>query len=174
MLKRLLVPVMAVSLTLGACVEGSVAPASSVLEQDYALLVFGETGQALEGTMGPQDSTRPYDGRTGRPPLPDSLKLTDEQKAEIAALRTTFREAHAEELAALKAIFEEARAARVAGATREEVHAIIAEGRPIAEALRPAVHELHFKILNVFTEAQRAWLFQHRPRRMPRPMFGGG
>lgn len=173
MLKRFVVPVVAVSLTLAACTESATAPGTSALEQDYALLVFGETGQALEGTMGPQDSTRPFDGRSGRPPLPDSLKLTDEQKAEIQALRDAFKVAHADELAALKAIFEEARAARADGASPDEIRAILAEGRPIAEALRPAVRELHFQILNVMTEAQRAWLFQHRHRRMPRPMFPG-
>lgn len=173
MLKRLFVPVVAVSLALGACTESATAPRSSVLEQDYALVMFGEMGQALEGTMGPQDSTRPFDGRSGRPALPDSLKLTDEQKAEIQALREAFQVAHADEIAALKAIFEEARAARASGATHEEIRAILVEGRPIAEALRPAVFELHHQILNVMTEAQRAWLFQHRPRRMPRPMFPG-
>ncbi|MBX3174032.1 MAG: hypothetical protein KF709_06435 [Gemmatimonadaceae bacterium] len=173
MLKKLLVPVVATTLMLGACTETPLTPAAAAIQNDYALQMFGESGMALEGTMGPQTGDRPFDGRTGRPPLPDSLKLTDEQKAEIEALRLTFRTEWQEELDALKAIFEEARAARADGATREEVHAILVTGRPIAETLRPAVLELHYQILGVLTEAQRAWLFAHRHRRMPRPMFPG-
>lgn len=173
MLKKLLVPVVATTVMLAACREAPLAPAASAIQDDYALQMFGETGMALEGTMGTQSTDRPFDGRTGRPPLPDSLKLTDAQKAEIEALRLAFRTEWQEELDALKAIFQEARAARAGGATHEEIRAILVTGRPIAEALRPAVFELHYQILGVLTEAQRAWLFQHRPRRMPRPMFPG-
>lgn len=174
MLKRLFAPALAATIVLGACDTAPTAggPGSAILADDYALVMFGEPGTALEGTMGPQAGPRPFDGRTGRPPLPDSLRLSDEQKAEMQALREAFRAAHQDELDALRAIFEEARAARQAGASREQVRAILERGRPLAIALRPAVHELHLALRAVLTDAQRAWLEAHRPRRFPRPMHG--
>lgn len=167
--KRLMIPALAATVALTACELTPTGPASAQLSDDFALVIFGDAGAALEGTMGPQDGPRPFDGRTGRPELPDSLRLTTEQLETIAGLREAFRTEHADELAALRAIFEEARAARQNGATREEVRAILATGRPIHEALRPDVIALHEAIRAVFTDAQRAWLAAHRPLR-PRPM----
>lgn len=170
MLKRLLFPALAATLVLGACDSAPTANEPAAFADDYALVMFGEPGTALEGTMGPQTGPRPFDGRTGRPPLPDSLRLTEEQQAEMQALREAFRAAHKDELDALRAIFEEARAARAAGAPREEVRAILSEGRDIAIGLRIAVLELHLALRAVLTDAQRTWLDVHRPRRFPRPM----
>ena len=168
--KRLAIPALAATVLLTACELTPMGP-TAAYSDDYALVVFGDAGAALEGTMGPQDGPRPFDGRTARPQLPDSLALTTEQLDAIAALREAFRTEHAEELAALKAIFDEARAARQSGATRDEVRAILAEGRPIHEALREDVQALHEAIRAVFTDAQRAWLAAHRPPRpRPRPM----
>jgi hypothetical protein len=173
MLRRLIAPaVLAVSLGLAAC-ESSTAPSRLAPAEDYALVMFGEAGASLEGTMGtPPARGTPYDGRSYRRPFPDSIALSEEQKAEIAALREAFRTEHATELEALKAIFEEAKAAREAGATREEVRAILVEGRPIAIALRVDLIDLHYAIWNVFTDAQKAWIVSHRPRRMGAPMVG--
>lgn len=171
--KRLMLPALAATVALTACELTPTGPTAAELSEDYALVVFGDAGAALEGTMGPQDGPRPFDGRTGRPQLPDSLRLTTEQLDAIAALREAFKVEHAEELAALKAIFDEARAARQGGATREEVRAILAEGRPIHEALRPDVQALHEAIRAVLTDAQRAWIAANRPfgpRPRPRPM----
>jgi Spy/CpxP family protein refolding chaperone len=171
MLKRLFVPMIAASVLLGACGESPTAGTAAAADtDDYALLMFGEAGAALEGTLGPQEGTHPFDGRTYRRPFPDSLQLTDEQRARMDSLRTAFREEWADELDALRAIFEEARAARAAGATREEVRAILLEGRPLGLAIRAAVWELHFQLLAVLTVEQRAWLATHRPRHMPRPL----
>jgi len=167
--KRLMIPALAATVALTACELTPTGPTAAELSEDYSLVVFGDAGAALEGMMGPQDGTRPFDGRTGRPQLPDSLRLTTEQLAAIAALREEFRTEHAEELAALKAIFDEARAARRDGATLAEVRAILAEGRPIHEALRPDVQALHEAIRAVFTDAQRAWIAANRPIG-PRPM----
>lgn len=167
--KRLMIPALAATVALTACELTPTGPTAGAVDDDYALVIFGDAGAALEGTMGPQDGPRPFDGRTGRPELPDSLKPTTAQLDSIAVLREAFKTAHAEELAALKAIFDEARAARQGGATREEVRAILAEGRAIHEALRPDVQALHEAIRAVFTDAQRAWLAAHRPPR-PRPM----
>lgn len=155
MLKRLLLPTLAAALFIGACAESPTAAASD--PDDYALVVFGEAGTALEGTMGPQPAGRPFDGRSGHRGFPPGLELTDAQIAEMRALREAFRAEHADALDALRAIFQEARDARQAGATREEVRAILEEGRPIIEALRPHVQELH--------GAQREWLETQRRRR---------
>jgi Spy/CpxP family protein refolding chaperone len=169
MMRKLMVPALAATLVLGACDSGPTEP-TATMNDDYALLMFGESGTALENTMGPQPGPRPFDGRSGIPPLPPELALTDEQKAEILALREAFKTAHETEIAALKAIFEQARAARQAGATREEVFAILLQGREIARALRPAVWELHLAVRAVLTDEQRAWILEHRPRRFPPPI----
>lgn len=165
---RLAIPALAATVLLSACELTPTGP-TAAFNDDYALIVFGEAGSALEGMMGPQGGSRPFDGRTARPQLPDSLALSATQLEAIAALREAFRTEHAEELAALKAIFERARAARQSGATQEAVRAILVTGRPIHEALRPDVQALHEAIRAVFTDAQRAWLEANRPPR-PRQM----
>jgi Spy/CpxP family protein refolding chaperone len=151
----------AAALVIAACSDSGTNPAPAD-EDDYALVMFGAPGSALENTLGPQHG-RPFDGRTGFRRLPDELALTDEQKEAIAALRAEFAETHADELEALRAVFEEAREAREDGATREEVRAILEEGRPIGEALREDVRELHEAIFAVLTDEQREWLEAHRP-----------
>jgi len=170
MLKRLVSPALAAVLLLAACDLAPPGPSNATLaSDDYALVMFGEPGSSLEGTMGPDvPGDRPFDGRTGRRPLPDSLKLTDEQIAAIQALRLEFRTAHQAQLDSLHAIFVEARLARLAGATHEEIRAILMTGRPIADALRPDVLALHEAIRAILTDAQRAWLDAHRPRHLPR------
>ena len=159
-------------LFLSACELSSTGPSAATLGEDYALAMFGETGTALEGTMGPHSGPRPFDGRTGRPPLPDSLKLTDAQRAQMDSIRAAFRTEHEAELDALRDIFQDARTARMAGASHEEVRAILAQGREIAQALRPAVVALHEALRAVLTDAQRAWIASHRPPHFPRPMAG--
>lgn len=153
---------------LAACTESPTA--ATALTDDYALVMFGDAGAALEGTMGPQDSA-PFDGRTERPIFPDSLRLTDEQRAEMLALRMAFRAEHEPQLDSLRMIFQQARLAHLDGASREELRAILATARPIAEALRPEVRALHVALRAVLTDAQRAWLDAHRPPRRfgPRP-----
>ncbi len=144
-----------------ACVS-PVAP--TIPAEDYSLVMFGEQGSSLEGTMGTQSAGHPVDGRTGAASLPDSLKLTPNQIAAIKLLRDNFKEANKYRLDSLHNIFTRARDARRNGATREQVHAILVTARPIAQTLRPAVFQLHVAIRAVFTPAQRAWLDAHRPR----------
>ena len=174
MLKQLITPALAATLLLSACDLSPTAPTSAALaSDDYALVMFGEPGTSLEGTMGPDGGSRPFDGRSGRPALPGSIALSAEQIAAMQALRAAFRAEHQAELDALRAIFEEARAARQAGATHEEVRAILMEGRPIADALRPDVQALHEALRALLTDAQRAWFEAHRPPHMPhRPWRG--
>lgn len=173
MLRSFLAPALAASLLLAACDQSPTgAPAASETD-DYALVVFGEAGSALEGTMGRAPRGGPFDGSTAFHRLPADLALSAEQIAAIQALREAFRTAHADEILALRTIFEAARAAREAGATREEVHAILMEGRAAAVALRPYVHALRVAIRAELTDAQRAWLDANRRRPFaPRPMAG--
>lgn len=164
MLRQLLVPTLAATLLIGACTESPFG-STAIDTEDYALVMFGEVGAALEGTMGPDAGAQPFDGRSMRPQFPDSIALTDAQRAEISALRSAFRSAHQDELDALRAVFEQARQARLGGASREEVRAILQTGRPIAEALRPDVIALHEALRAVLTDAQRAWIAANRPPR---------
>ncbi len=168
MLRRLLFPTLMAALVLAACGESPTA--TTTFTDDFALVLFGEEGAALEGTLGPQDGT-PFDGRTHRPVFPDSLRLTDEQRAEMLALRIAFRAENEPQLDSLRAIFQQARLARLEGATRDEIRAILETGRPLAEALRPKVRALHEALRAVLTDAQRAWLAANRPPRRfgPRP-----
>lgn len=166
MFRRLLFPALALTFAVTACSESPTGTSSALGAEDYALVMFGQDGAALEGTLGTQPGDRPFDGRTGGwARLPEGLQLTEEQRAEMLALRVAFRAEHAEELDALRAIFQEARAARQAGASRIEVRAILAEGRPIVEALRPFVRALHEALRAVLTDEQRAWLAANRPVR---------
>jgi hypothetical protein len=169
MLRRMMMfPTLAAALVLAACGESPTGAAE--LTDDFALVMFGEEGEALEGTLGTQEGA-PFDGRTRRPIFPDSLQLSDEQRAERLSLRMAFRAEHEAELDSLRNIFQEARLARLDGATRAEVRAILETGRPIAEALRPDVRALHEALRAVLTDAQREWLdANRRPRRFaPRP-----
>lgn len=170
MLRRSFLFTALAALTVSACDLSPTGTDSAALGDDYALAMFGEPGTALEGLMGPQVGPRPFDGRSGRPTLPDSLAITDEQRAAADALREAFSAENEAALAELRAIFEEARAARQSGATRAEVREILLEGRPIAFSLRPAVHELHVALRALLTDAQRAWIDAHRPRRFPPPL----
>jgi Spy/CpxP family protein refolding chaperone len=153
--------VAAAGLVLVACSDSPTQPSEN--EDDYSLVMFGQSGSALEGTLGPQGG-RPFDGRSGAPRLPEALALSDEQRTEIEALREAFKADHQTELDAMRAIFEEARDAREGGASRDEVRAILEEGRTIGQGLREEVHALHEAILGVLTDEQREWLESHRPR----------
>lgn len=171
MLRRLLTPTLAAALFIAACDTAPTGVASSAaLADDYALAMFGEVGTALEGTMGTQPTFRPFDGRSAFRRLPDSLALSDEQRAAMVVLRTAFRAEHQDELDALRAIFQEARTARMNGATREEVRAILEGGKEIAIALRPALAALHQALWELLTPEQQAWLIAHRPNRFPPPI----
>ena len=149
-----------VGILLGGCMESPVAPQTTT--DDYALVMFGQDGSALEGTLGVQTSRRPFDGRTGIRPFPDSLKLTPVQVDSIKALRQVFITTNKVHLDALRTIFQRARTAREGGATREEVFVILQEGRTIQEILRPLVKKLRDDIFNVYTPEQKAWIDSHR------------
>ena len=103
-------------------------------------------------------------------PFPDSLRLSDEQKARIASLTQEFQAATAADRAAVEAIVRQARERQRAGGTRDEVRAILETARPIQQRIGEAHRELRAQILAVFTAAQRAWLEERRNRCTAEPM----
>jgi microcompartment protein CcmK/EutM len=87
---------------------------------------------------------------------------------QIAGLIDQFAATRAADLDALPAIREQAVAARQAGATQDEIRAILAAGQEIRQRLHEAERALHRAIVGVLTPAQRAWLM-NRPPPEPRP-----
>ncbi len=171
MFRKLIAPALAATVLLAACNESPTGITAASDTDDYALLMFGESGSSLEGTLGTAPTGEPFDGGTAFHRLPDTLRLSAEQIDSIRTLRQAFRAEHQSSLDSLRAVFLRARAARLEGATREEVHAILMEGREIARALHPYVVELHRAVWAVLTPAQRAWLLEHRRRPpVPRPI----
>ena len=102
-------------------------------------------------------------GGIGGSELPDSLKLTAEQKAKIAALHQAYKTANKADLDALKAIEAELKAARKAGKSREELATILAKAQPILTRLRAAFATLQSEIFKVYTPAQQTWIKAHAP-----------
>jgi Spy/CpxP family protein refolding chaperone len=82
-------------------------------------------------------------------------QLTEEQIAKIRALKQAFAEAVADELAAIKAAHQEAREAHQAGASAEEIRAILATVKDELEAVRQAEQRLMNAIQDVLTPEQR-------------------
>ena len=83
-------------------------------------------------------------------------RLTDEQIAQIRALQQAFQEAMADEFAAIKEAHQKAREAKAAGASAEEIRAILATVKDEMEAIREAEQRLEQAILDVLTPDQRA------------------
>lgn len=103
-------------------------------------------------------------GGIGGARLPEGLQLTAEQKAAIHALHEAFRAAHADELAALKDIERQLRDLRRNGGTREQARALLAQAKPILDALAEDFAALQEAIWAVYTPEQRAWIEAHRPK----------
>jgi Spy/CpxP family protein refolding chaperone len=100
-------------------------------------------------------------------------QLTDEQIAQIRALKQAFTESVADELAAIKAAHEQARAAKQAGASDEEIRAILASVKDEMESVRQAEQRLHDAIMAVLTPEQRANWCIVRQRVAPGPRGPG-
>lgn len=83
-------------------------------------------------------------------------QLTEDQIAKIRALKQAFAEAVADELAAIKAAHEEARSAKQAGASAEEIRAILAGVQDEMKAVREAEQRLEDAIQALLTPEQRA------------------
>jgi Spy/CpxP family protein refolding chaperone len=96
--------------------------------------------------------------------LPEELRLTPEQKADIAALHEAFMEEHADEVAALRELERQIREARRNGATREELRSLFEEARAIQQGLAEDFAQLQRDIWEIYTPEQRAWIEEHRPK----------
>jgi hypothetical protein len=168
MVRKFFVPVLALSVALAGCDKSPTALDTAQTQaalDDYAMVMFGQDGAALAGTMGRlENGHHRFDGGSAFDRLPDSLALTTEQTDSIQALRAAFAADHQAALDSLHTIFAAARTAREGGATREEVRAILMDARPIAMAIRMDVRALREAIWAVLTDAQRAWLADHHRR----------
>lgn len=102
-------------------------------------------------------------GGVGGAHLPPELRLTDEQKAAIAALHEAFMTEHAAEVAALREIERQLRALR-RDRDRDAWRAKLAEAKIILDALADDFAALQEAIWAVYTPAQRAWIEAHRPK----------
>ena len=139
------------------------SPLADVNLVDPYVLTFNATnGLPGEPFFSQGPGSRP-DARGPGAPFPDSLKLTDAQKAQMQALRDAFAAAHASDLAALDAIQKQARDAIKAGKSRDELKAIFDTTKPILDRLKPAFDALATAIGNVLTPAQKAWIASHKP-----------
>jgi len=112
---RLLAVVGMIAVTAGCELGPTEAQVEPLETSDYALLLFGEAGAALEQTLGMQ-AALPFDGRSeGLSRLPAALALTPEQRAAIQGMRQAFQAEHQLRLAQLRSALERARASRLAG-----------------------------------------------------------
>jgi Spy/CpxP family protein refolding chaperone len=145
------------ALSLAACSGDSTAPDSL----DASLLEAGAFGTALT-TTGGYDATV-YNDRLVNA-FPDSIKLTDQQKAQIKSLIDAFQAATKSDREALNAILREAHQAIEAKKPRSEVEAILARGLAIRLRLAQAEAKLKSDIDGVLTPAQREWIRSHEPR----------
>jgi Spy/CpxP family protein refolding chaperone len=157
----------AVLALVAACEKSPTQPSaldSAQLETvDPAILTFNSTSGLPAEPFHTEGPGSRGDARGPGAPFPDSLKLTDAQKAAIKALRDAFNSANTADLAALQAIHDKARDAMKAHKTREEVKAILETAKPIMERLMPRFDALHVAIDAVLTTNQKAWIAAHHP-----------
>jgi Spy/CpxP family protein refolding chaperone len=147
------------ALIFAACSSDSTAPDPDLNVNDIAIGAFGTAFT----TAGAYDADL-YQLRLANG-LPDELKLTDDQKAQIKALVDAYLAATKADREALIAILHEAAEAIRAKKPREEVRAILERGAPIRARLAAAEAALKAAIDAVLTPEQRAWLASHRPQR---------
>lgn len=90
-----------------------------------------------------------------RPCQAENVRLTDAQKTQITALIAAFETANRADLDAIKAVHAEARAAHQAGATREQIKAILDKASAAMQRVHAAQHALQAAIDALLTPAQR-------------------
>lgn len=122
---------------LAACSDSATEPTQSVESELEEVIFDVSASEAAVATA--QD-------RRDKRPLPPRDNLTEAQKQCIKDAVQAFREANKGSLEQLHAIHKKAREAKAAGASREEVRAILAEAKPLLEQLREAHKGLHEKI----------------------------
>jgi Spy/CpxP family protein refolding chaperone len=137
------------ALAISGCAKDTSAPATDgVLLDDAALLAYGSMDMADPGSH--------FIARLNS--LPDSIRLSAEQRTQIRALLSAYLSATRADMEALAAIHQEARAAHQAGATEAEMRAIFARGDAIRARLHDAEARLRASIGALLTPAQKMWL----------------
>lgn len=106
--------------------------------------------------------------------LPESLKLSSGQEAQIKSVVEQFLGATKADHEALATILKQAHEAARSGKSRAEVSAILQQGIPIRERLQAAEQKLRRDLLAVLTPDQRAWLDAHQPRPCNGPALTDG
>lgn len=143
--------------TLAACSSETTAPNSSDLSVDA-----GAFGTALTIAGGYEPDL--YQDRLTNG-LPDSLKLTADQQAQIKALITAFNAATKADHDAIETLLKQARElgkGRTNGA--DSAGKILLKGSDIMKRLAAAQAKLKADIDAVLTPEQRAWLASHEPK----------
>lgn len=140
-----------------ACSSETTSPKSSDLSVDAA--AFG-TALTIAGGYEPElYQDRLVNG------LPDSLKLSADQEAQIKALITAFNAATKADREAIEAILKEARAlsnGRTNGA--DSAGKLLLRGSEVMKRLAAAQAKLRADINAVLTAEQRAWIAAHEPK----------
>ena len=144
------------ALSLAACSNDTTSPQSTLTLSDA-----GAYGTALTVAGGYDAET--YQNRLVNG-LPDSLRLTDEQRTRIKALIDAFVQSTKSDRDALNAILREAHQAVEAKKSRSEVEGILARGSEIRKRLAAAESKLKSDIDGVLTAEQKAWLASHSPK----------
>ena len=152
----------ALAVVLVACADRS----TSVIAPNDVSLAVAQASAAMFGSdaVGSDAPDAGMDQLWAPGQLPDSIKLTSEQQAAITALVTAFHDQNAPLIAQLDAIRQEAVAAHKAGATMDQVKAILAKGAAIHQQLDAAQAALKQAIAALLTPAQLAWLAAHGPK----------
>ena len=123
-----------------------------------------QPGLTPAGVAGADGSTagRPGAGLLRR--LPANLALTATQKQAIEGYVKSFQESTKTDRQALVALLKQARDARQAGATKDQLKAILQQGKPIRDRMQPARQQLQQQIEGVLTADQKAWLAANAPK----------
>lgn len=99
--------------------------------------------------------------------LPDSLRLSTEQRAKLSSLLEAFGKATKGDRDAIAAARAAAEAAKKAGKPESEIRAILAGAEAAAQRIAAADAALVTAIRAVLTPAQDAWVTSHLPVRRP-------
>jgi Spy/CpxP family protein refolding chaperone len=145
------------ALALAACSNETTAPTVSDLTIDAG--AYG-TSLTLAGGYEPEI----YQSRLTNG-LPDSLRLTDEQQAQIKALIDAFNTATKADREALEPLLKQAHQVMERTRNADSVSKILAQALVITQRLTAAQAKLQSDINNVLTADQRAWLASHEPRK---------
>ncbi|HVZ78259.1 MAG TPA: Spy/CpxP family protein refolding chaperone [Gemmatimonadaceae bacterium] len=150
------------ALALTACADGT-RPVTAPNGTDPALAV-AQMSASMYGSdaVTAEAAFSGFDDMWGLNQLPDSLKLTADQQAQVTALVTAYRDSTQALRAQLDTIRAKAVAAHKAGASRDSVRAILATGAPLHMQLQAQQTALRAAIWKVLTPAQQAWLTAHR------------